>query len=515
MTLAPDVLATLGPLAGPADAVAADLVRNEAVRRCFAGDHTLWRDDPTEISDRLGWIPVVQEVLDELPDLRERCERLAGDATHVLIMGMGGSSLFPEVLARTFESSTSRRMQVLDTTDPAAIARIAGQCPAQRTVHVASSKSGSTIETRSHLEWAWVRAGGDAPFAVITDPGSELGGLARDRGFLEVFENRSDIGGRYSALSHFGIVPALLMGVDAEAILRGGLQALDACGPGSSPDANIALALASAMAAGVGVGRDKVTIELAPGVETLGLWLEQLLAESLGKDGTGVVPVVGEPLGSPSVYGDDRLFVVDDASSPAAMALRDAGHPIISLPSGPDATLVGTLVVVAELATALAGAAIGVQPFDQPDVAAAKAATAEVLDDGDVSMPEVPLQQLLSQLQPGDHLALQAFVDPGGADGAALERARIALRDEHRVAVTLGFGPRFLHSTGQMHKGGPRSIVCVQVLGTDADDIEIPGRGFGFGHLKAAQAAGDLRTLQARGIRAGRVPLAELTGVGR
>ncbi|MEQ1787112.1 MAG: glucose-6-phosphate isomerase, partial [Acidimicrobiales bacterium] len=219
-----------------------DLVARDAVRRLFAADHTLWRDDPAELADRVGWIPVVREVLDDLPALDARCAALVDGIDDVLVMGMGGSSLFPEVLARTLEPSAGRpRLHVLDTTDPAAIERIADSCPPARTLHVASSKSGSTIETRSHLEWAWARAAGSGRFAVITDPGSDLGALARERGFAEVFENRADIGGRYSALSLFGVVPAMLMGADAGALLEGGLAALAASGPDVDPAVNPAL----------------------------------------------------------------------------------------------------------------------------------------------------------------------------------------------------------------------------------------------------------------------------------
>jgi glucose-6-phosphate isomerase len=514
VTLSSDALARLGSLAAPADAVAADLLARNALQRLFEHDHTLWRDDPTEVADRLGWIPVVEEVRRELPSLDARCRALASDVDHVLVMGMGGSSLFPEVLAQTFPGR-GPALHVLDTTDPAAIARVAEQCPPARTLHVASSKSGSTIETRSHLEWAWARSGDPARFAVVTDPGSELGALARERGFAEVFENRADIGGRYSALSFFGIVPALLAGVDASALLQGGADALADCAPDTDPSANPALTVAAVLAAGVAAGRDKATFVLPGRAATLGLWLEQLLAESLGKDGTGVVPIVGEPLTSPSAYGDDRTFLVDTAQLDAADPLVEAGHPVLPLPAAADAWSIGWLVVVAELATALAGAALGVQPFDQPDVAAAKAATNEVLEAGGATMPEVPLDDLLAALRPGDHLALQAFVDPGGPHAARLEAARLALRDRHRVAVSLGFGPRFLHSTGQLHKGGPQAIVCVQVVGDDPAEIAIPGRDFGFGHLKQAQATGDLRTLQARGIRAGRVAVAELTDQAR
>ena len=468
--------------------------RRDPVRRLFEGDHTFWRDDPTEITDRLGWIPVVGEVWRVLGPLREHVDKLLDGIDHVLLMGMGGSSLFPEVLARTFEPSGGRpRLHVLDTTHPDAIARVADRCPPERTLHLASSKSGSTIETRSHLEWAWARAGGKGRFGVITDPDSELDVLAKQRGYPGIFENRPDIGGRYSALSLFGIVPALLMGVDADALLHGGLEALEQCGPETPAASNPALTLARTMANGVAVGHDKLTFRLDPEVATFGLWLEQLVAESLGKDGTGLVPVVGERPGPPRVYGDDRTFVdLGVQASPAS---------------------VGHAVVVAEVATALAGAFIGVHPFDQPDVAAAKAATSAVLVNGDTRVPFTPLGELLDHLRPGWHLALQAFVDPEGPTAAALEDVREVLRDRHRVAVSLGFGPRYLHSTGQLHKGGPAEIVCVQVHEPGAEDIPIPGRPMGFGDLLAAQAAGDLRALRERGRVAGRVEVDELLEV--
>jgi transaldolase/glucose-6-phosphate isomerase len=491
-------------------AAQADLLSRDAVRRLHEGDHTLWRDDPTELADRLGWIPVVQEVLDDLRDLTARCAALVDGVDDVLVMGMGGSSLFPEVLARTVEPAPGRpRLHVLDSTDPAAITRVADSCSPARTLHLASSKSGTTIETRSHLDWAWERAAGAGRFAVVTDPDSALGALAHERGFAEVFENRPDIGGRYSALSCFGIVPALLMGADAAALLRGGLAALAASGPDVPADENPALALAVAMAAGVRSGRDKATFVLAPEVATLGLWIEQLVAESLGKDGTGVTPIVGEPVGAVDVYGDDRLFLstlpLDD--------LAAAGHPVLALEAGATEAAIGHAVVTLELATALAGAALGVQPFDQPDVAAAKAATNDVLESGRGDVPVQPLAELLAMVRPGDHLALQVFGDPGDHEAHVLEAARVALRDRLRVAVSLGFGPRFLHSTGQLHKGGPRAIVCVQALGPAHDEIPIPGRPFGFRHLEEAQAAGDLRTLTDRGVRAGRVDLHDLLAV--
>ncbi|MGE3619770.1 MAG: glucose-6-phosphate isomerase [Acidimicrobiia bacterium] len=509
--------ARLGPLAGPTRDALDDLVRRDAVARTFAGDHTLWRDDPTEVADRLGWIPVVAEVAGELEGLRARCDRLVGDVDHVLLMGMGGSSLFPEVLATTFPRPAGRpRLVVLDTTDPRAIARVAAECAPDRTLHVAASKSGSTLETRSHLEWAWWRAGGDGPFAVVTDPGSELGALAHDRGFLEVFENRPDIGGRYSALSLFGVVPGLLAGVDVAGLLAGGAEALDRCGPGVAPGDNPALQLAAAMAAGVRAGRDKLTVLVPDEVATFGLWLEQLVAESLGKDGTGVVPVVGEVPTRADAYGADRLFVVGSERAELADELVGAGHPVVVLDHRPDPRAVGRAVVTWELAVAWCGAALGLQPFDQPDVAAAKAATQAVLDGaaGPVPAP-VPLAEALAVVRPGDHLALQAFVDPRSALADDLVAARLALRDRLGVAVSLGFGPRFLHSTGQLHKGGPEAVVCVQVVDElPGDDVAIPGAGRTFGQVERAQADGDLLALRARGRRAFRVGVEELAGAG-
>lgn len=466
----------------------------DPVRRLYEGDHHLWSDDPTELADRLGWIRVVSEVWSVLGPLREHVDKLLDGIDHVLLMGMGGSSLFPEVLARTFEPAPGRpRLHVLDTTHPDAIARAAELCPPHRTLHVASSKSGTTLETRSHLEWARARAGEDGHYAVITDPGSELDVLAKQREYPGIFENRPDIGGRYSALSLFGVVPAVMTGLDVEELLHGALEALRECGPDVPPASNPGLTLARTMANGVAVGHDKLTFRLDPRVATIGLWLEQLVAESLGKDGTGLVPIVGERQGPPRVYGDDRTYV--------------------DLGVAPTLASVGRAVVVAEVATALAGAFIGVQPFDQPDVAAAKAATNAVLLSGDSRVQRTPLGRLLDRLQPGYHLALQAFVDPEGSTASVLEDVREVLRNRHQVAVTLGFGPRFLHSTGQLHKGGPDEIVCVQVLEEGHTEVPMADRPMTFGELMAAQAAGDLKALQQRGRTAGRVDLDELLEV--
>jgi transaldolase/glucose-6-phosphate isomerase len=524
----------LGSLTEAAAAALAELAEADAVARTWAADHTLWRDDPTEIADRLGWLTIVPDMAAQLDDVVARCAALAADIDHVLLAGMGGSSLFPEVVARGADPAPgSPTLHVLDTTDPAAIARLGADLPPDRTLHIAASKSGSTLETRSHLAWAWARHPDPARFAVITDPGSDLAALAAERGFAATFENPPDLGGRYSALSLFGLVPALLAGADVPGLLGSAAAMSDRLR--ASAAANPAARLAATIAAGVRSGRDKLTIVVPDEQATFGLWLEQLIAESTGKDGTGAVPVVGEPLGSPEVYGDDRLFVVlgDDTQPAPLAALAAAGHPVAVLPFAGGFPDLGGQVLLWELATALVGALLGIQPFDQPDVAAAKAATARVLDQGPPAIDLTPLDELLAQVEPGDYLAIQAFVDPGpsgrgsGESGTSgrgsgehagsvvegIERARVALRDRLRVATTMGLGPRFLHSTGQLHKGGPNIGVFVQVVGDDDDDVPIPDAGYGFSTLEHAQADGDLLTLRDRKRRAGRVRLAELLEV--
>jgi glucose-6-phosphate isomerase len=475
----------------------------------------------------------MEHAVDELEHFAKQCA--ADGLTNAVLMGMGGSSLFPEVMVETFGASEGHlEVLVLDTTDPAAITRVTETLPLDRTLFVAASKSGGTIETRSQLELFWERLRRPEQFAVVTDPGSDLGTLARERGFRKVFENRPDIGGRYSALSHFGLVPAALLGVDiCELLDRAGHMAA-ATAPCVPCERNPAVRLGAVMAAAARAGRDKLTIVLPPAIETFGLWLEQLIAESTGKHGTGVLPVVGEPLGAPESYGDDRLFVSIGSDFSAELdALANAGHPVVELPYT-DPFDVGTEVFRWEWATCLAGALLGINPFDQPNVAEAKAATARVLAEGLPELAVEPVTGMLEQLRPGDYLAIHAYVDPWSEVVGRLQRVRVVVRDRFGVATTLGVGPRFLHSTGQFHKGGPPSGVFVQVVGEDGDhpdagdgdhpdagdgdhpdagdgvDVPIPGQPFGFGTLIRAQADGDLQTLQRRGLRAARVALGDL-----
>ena len=515
----------LGALADAVDATLGDLAARKAVPRVHERDHTLWQDDPTEVADRLGWLDCPYTMRDRVPELLAAAEACRADGLErAIVLGMGGSSLFPEVLARTFGSRPDRLdLGVLDTTHPVAVARVERDWPSARTLFIAASKSGSTIETRSHLERFWADHPAGHSFAATTDPGSALGELARERGFRAVFENPPDIGGRYSALSLFGLVPAALSGVSPDALLDGAadlLAALQADGA-DNPGAR----LGAAMAAAAKAGRDKLTFVLDHRIASFGLWVEQLIAESTGKHGTGVLPVAGEALGEPSVYGDDRLFVVigelDGDDRAAVEALVGAGHPVIEVPFGANgADLVadlGAQVLLWEFATAICGAALGINPFDQPDVAAAKAATQSVLDAGEVpDVPEAPVGSVLSGVVAGDYVSIHAYVDPGSGAVDDLERVRTAIRDRYRVATTVGLGPRFLHSTGQLHKGGPPTGVFIQVVepGDAGDDVDIPGAPFTFATLLQAQAAGDLATLRERGLRAARVSLDELLQEG-
>jgi glucose-6-phosphate isomerase len=503
----------LGALDADVTNVLEELAATDAVARLWGKDHTLWAPDPTEISDRLGWLDVPAEMagaLEQIDGFVAGC--LADGLTDVVVMGMGGSSLFPEVIARSFATGErGLRLHVLDSTDPAAVGHIAAHLHQDTTLYLASSKSGSTIETRSHLDFFWDRVGRGDRFAVVTDPGSALGALARERDFRHVFENRPDIGGRYSALSYFGLVPAALAGVDWAALVASAQRVTESL-RSPDPSVNVGLRLGAALAAGVKAGRDKATLVIDPEVETFGLWLEQLLAESTGKQGTGVVPVAGESLGPVDVYGTDRIFVsIGTVEHPVGLdVLADEGHPVIELDLD-DPLDLGAQVLVWEVATALCGAALGINAFDQPNVAEAKAATSAVLADGAGTLPAATLAEVLLQIQPGDYLAVQAYLDPNDDDAEALQEVRLELRDQHQVATTFGIGPRFLHSTGQLHKGGPPTGVFLQVVGADPSDAAIPGQEFTFSQLKHAQADGDLLTLDRHGLRACRTTLAELT----
>ena len=494
----------------------ADRLPDDAAGRIWRKDHTVWASDPTEITDRLGWLTVADAMRPRVAELRAFAEGCAADGlTTAVLAGMGGSSLAPEVFRACLGVSEGMLdLVVLDTTNPDQIAAVDRGLDPDRTLVVVSSKSGTTIETDSHLRFFWSRTPDPRRFVAITDPGTPLEALARERGFRGVFANPRDIGGRYSALSYFGLVPAALVGAPLERLLDGAVDMAGACRAQGA--ANPGLALGVAIGEAARAGRDKLTFALPTAVAPLGAWLEQLVAESTGKHGTGVVPVADEPLGPPDVYGADRIFVaVGDAGGDALVALEDAGHPVVRLPNA-GADDLGREMFRWEFATAVTGAVLGINPFDQPDVQSAKDATARALEDRSAAVPDAgdPATVLRDVAAPA-YVAIQAYVPRDGAHVRRLQAARARIRDTRRVATTVGFGPRFLHSTGQLHKGGPNTVVAIQVVEPPATDLEIPGREFTFGRLLAAQADGDLAALRARGRRAVRVDLEGLDALSR
>jgi glucose-6-phosphate isomerase len=484
---------------------------DEVVRRLWSRDHTVFGPDPAEIADRMGWLDAAEDSLDAWPSLRASAERIAGMADHVVLMGMGGSSLFPEVLAATFGSvGDAPTLHVLDSTHPAAISRLADACAPERTFHIAASKSGSTVETRSQLAFFWERSQDPSRFGVITDPGSALGEDARSAGYAEVWENDPDIGGRFAALSLFGMVPAAVIDADGEAIGTSALDMADALEPLGDEDVdNVGLQLGAAIAEAALAGRDKLTFYIDERIASFGSWVEQLIAESTGKAGKGIVPVVGESPEVASAHPEDR-FVVVIGTPPSAEALAAIDAPRVSMPIETETDL-GALVLLWEFATAIAGRVLAINPFDQPDVESAKVAARQFLSGEAPQVPvDVSAAELLEGVRPGHHLALTAFVDPGGPEAEEMARIRDRLGRELGAATTLGIGPRFLHSTGQLHKGGPDDIVVVQVFQPPASDLPVPGQSFTFGELFHAQADGDLAALTAAGRRAGRVSLDDL-----
>jgi transaldolase / glucose-6-phosphate isomerase len=449
----------------------------ELVARIWERDPTVWTGSGE--AKWLGWLDEPMRMRSRVVELQRFAEEVAapGQIDTFVLLGMGGSSLAPEVVRRTFEAGS---FHVLDTTHPGAIRRLTDELDLDATLFLVASKSGTTLETRCHLDWFWERAGKRGElFAAITDPGSELGGLARERGFRAVFEGEPTIGGRYSALSVFGMVPASVMGIDLERLLERVDEVVEAC---RLQEGNPGLELGLELGNGWLEGRDKVTIN--PNTGGFGLWAEQLLAESTGKQGKGLIPAPGEP-----ADGSDRQA------------------PEVRLPVPYE---LGQEFFRWEFATAVAGSVLGINPFDQPDVQAAKDRTNEVLSAGgepDVE-PRGTLEELFAQARPGDYVAIQAFVDPARQDelDPLVERARA----DTGCVVTHGFGPRYLHSTGQLHKGGPDTGLFVQVVDDPGDELPIPGRKFGFRRLIRAQAAGDLVSLEERDRRIVRVRLEDL-----
>ena len=527
--------------------------RDGGTRRLFAGDASLWTG--TDEASWIGWLGIVDQQIDSEKLLLDFQQEIRSEGfTHALLLGMGGSSLSPEVWKETFGRIAGfPELFVLDSTDPAQIRALESRIDPARTIFIVSSKSGSTLEPNIFKAYFFDRvkkavgadkAGGR--FIAVTDPGSNLEKEARADGFRNIFAGVKSIGGRYSALSNFGMVPAAVMGLDVDKLLDEAERMLHACAPGVPAEDNPGLVLGTILGVAALQGADKLTLIASPGIHDLGAWLEQLIAESTGKQGKGIIPVDREVVGAPSVYGDDRVFAylrledAPDAAQDAAVgALEKAGKPVITIRVATKYDLSEEFVRW-EIATAIAGAVIGINPFNQPDVEASKIATkaltseyektgklpseapffegegvklfadannAGALQRAAGSSPSLTslLKAHLARLGQGDYFALLAYVEMNAAHEAALQRARHRVRDTKRVATCLGFGPRFLHSTGQGYKGGPDSGVFLQVTCDDGQDLQVPGQKYTFGLVKAAQARGDFQVLAERNRRALRV----------
>jgi glucose-6-phosphate isomerase len=466
---------------------------SERVSRALSEDvaQRVWRRDPSlwggpgvpEIENRLGWLTVAEQMLEQAPELQAFADQVRSEGfTDAVLLGMGGSSLGPEVIRQSFgDVPDGLRLQVLDSTHPDAVLAVQESVDLSKTIFIVSSKSGGTIETLSHYRHFKAMARAEQ-FVVVTDPGSPLEQLAKDDGLRRCFLNPPDIGGRYSVLSYFGLVPAALMGVSVDALLHGAQVAEQNCAHYDSSESNSGLWLGAAVGEMARQGRDKLTFLVSGAIESFGLWVEQLIAESTGKHGKGLVPAPGV-----SPDGPDR--------QPAQ-------------PELPDPYALGAEFFRWEFAIAVAGTYLEINPFDQPDVQAAKDKTNEVLATGKEPElePEGSIEELLAQANEDDYVCVQAFVDPDVDLGPLVDR----LRRETDCVVTHGYGPRYMHSTGQLHKGGPNTGLFLQVVDDQGDELPIPGKPFGFRRLIRAQAMGDLETLKERGRRVARVRLEDL-----
>ena len=545
----------LGVLDKGVQAKLRELRQTGFVRKLWAKDPTLWHRDPAHqkiIRNALGWLHVTEQQVHHLPRIKGVAEsiRVAG-FKHALLLGMGGSSLCPEVFRMTFGVVPGfPELHVLDSTVPAQVRSFEKRVDLAKTLCIVASKSGTTTEPLVFHRYFFERmrqARGEKAgenFIAITDPGSKLEKLAQESQFRDILPGVPDIGGRYSALSNFGIVPAAIMGVNVEHLLYRAERMRHSCDSSVPPEDNPGVVLGVVMGELAKQGRDKITFVTSPAIRDLGAWMEQLIAESTGKEGKGIVPIDDEPLGPPEVYGKDRLFAyirysggADAAQDAKVAALEKAGHPVVRIELA-DLLNLGEEFFLWEMATAVAGSLLGINAFDQPNVQESKDYTKNFLDEykktgrlpeeepllaadgfkvyGDAANRqalkgaatlEVALKAHLARVQAGDYVALNAYVERTDTSHQALQGIRLRVRDRKKVAATLGYGPRFLHSTGQLHKGGPNSGVFIQITSDDAEDLPISGEPYTFGVLKAAQALGDFLSLSKRNRRAIRVHL--------
>ena len=542
-------------LAAKVKATTADWQSGGKMQRLWQRDATLWTG--ADEANWLGWLDIVGEQVAQQDQLQKLAKEIqARGFQHVLLLGMGGSSLCPEVLRMTFGRITHYpTLHVLDSSDPAQVKFFEHQIDIPKTLFIVSSKSGSTLEPNIFQQYFFertrqavgaVKVG--SHFIAITDPGSKMQQVAEADRFLHIFFGRPSIGGRYSALSNFGMVPAAVMGIDTKKFLAQAAAMVQACGPGVAVDDNPGAALGMILGTSAINGRDKVTILTSPGISDLGAWLEQLIAESTGKIGKGIIPVDREHLAAPDAYGNDRVFVyvrLDSAPDTdqdfKVDALEKAGQPVVRI-AMPDIYELGAEFLRWEIATAVAGAIIGINPFNQPDVEASKIVTKSltseyeakgslpaekpVVEDSGIKLftDEINATELakaaggdnslagylkahLARIKPGDYFAVLGYLQMNADHEQTLQSIRHAVRDKKGVATVLGFGPRFLHSTGQAYKGGPNSGVFLQITCDDSVALPVPGQKFTFGVVKAAQARGDFQVLAERGRRALRVHL--------
>jgi glucose-6-phosphate isomerase len=535
-----------------------DAERAEVAKRIWRKDPTLWKaDEPSQkiIKNSLGWLTVPDEMTAVVDELTEFAELIRSRGFQsVMVCGMGGSSLCPEVLTKTFGCQPGfPELLVLDSTDPDVLADLLNRVDIERCLFVIASKSGSTTEPNTFYKFWYDQLSKrvDSPganFIAITDPGSPLVEIASELGFQRTFLNQADIGGRYSALSYFGMVPTALMGIDIRKFLSRAKEAEQSCSAVMPASRNGALQLGAIIGECANAGRDKLTFVIEDKIATLGLWIEQLIAESTGKEGKGILPVASEPVGTPMRYADDRLFVSISVGTMSGeirsrlSSLADAGHPVIYRDLN-DIYDLSEEFFVWEFATACAGWRLGINPFDQPNVQESKDATKELLNtflhhgqlpeqhklvsdasitiyaEGDhEKLPDSStlsaLRGYLSTIKKRDYIALLNYLEETNDIDVELQKIRLSLRDATQCATTVGYGPRYLHSTGQLHKGGPNTGVFFQITANDSTDFAVPGESYTFSILKQAQALGDFRSLTAHGRRAIRIELGDDTMAG-
>ena len=547
-------IASLDTLQEAVDARLEMMVQNRVTARIWAKEASLWKEDPAHqgvIRRRLGWLHVTEEMRPHVAELQALAQEVWDEGfRHVMLLGMGGSSLCVEVFRQAYGAQPGApTLWVLDTTHPDVIHKFEAAVDLPRTLFIVASKSGTTTEVAAFDAYFFERVravrGDEAgrQFIAITDPGTPLAMSAEARGFRRIVLNPPDIGGRYSGLSYFGLVPAVLAGVDIARLLAQGDAMAKACQPEVPVRENPGAWLGAILGEAALAGRDKATILVPPPLESFGLWAEQLIAESTGKEGKGIVPIAQEPVGSPEVYGRDRLFLYltlegEDRLEEAVTALETARHPVVRLRM-PDISWIGAEFYRWEMATAVAGTILGINPFDEPNVQESKENTRKALEQyitegclpqekptweadgvlffgerGGARSWEEALRAHLRSVQPGEYIAWMAYLDSTGLYEEALQSIRTRVRNALRVATTMGYGPRFLHSTGQLHKGGPNRGIFVQLTADPMVDLPIPGQPYSFGTLIAAQALGDWQSLRAHGRRVVRLHLGQEVAAG-